>query len=45
MLLELNNVWIFVYLKQMAPVAPLTLASAEAAGEMDILHNISKKMK
>lgn len=43
MLLEFNNVGIFVYLKQMAPVALLTVASADVAGEMDVSHNISKK--
>lgn len=32
-----------MYLKQMATVALLTVASADAAGEMDVLHNISKK--
>lgn len=32
-----------MYLKQMATVALLTVASADAAGEMDGLHNISKK--
>lgn len=32
-----------MYLKQMATVALLTVASADAALKMDVLHNISKK--
>lgn len=34
-----------MYLKQMATVALLTVASADAALKMDVLHNISKKKK